>query len=246
MQATPSTSPCHRDQRLVEGVIANLPLFWGVSRASLCILARHCWALPAPRGTILAERNARLPGILALAYGAVKLVLRRRDGTERVLRLVAARQTFGESLALLGKASPYYAIALQDSKLVVIPTQAVLALLETEPRFARGLLTAIAERNVQLHFELEAATLLNGTQRLASYLNELAGDGASPRSTVRLPFSKTLVASRLGLKKETLSRLLRDLAERRVIEVARRDIAILEPAELSELARASLDPACSA
>lgn len=242
----PCSTSLERDQRLIEGVIANLPLFWGVPPPRLAGLARHCWVLASARGTTLAERGARLPGVLALAYGSVKLVLRRRDGAERVVRMVAARQTFGEALALLGRSSPYYAVALQDSKLVVIPTAAVLALVEADARFARGLLTAIAERNLQLHAELEAATLLTGTQRLASYLHDLAGNGGSPQRTVRLPFSKTLVASRLGLKKETLSRLLRDLTERKVIEVARSDIAILEPTQLGELARGSLDPALSA
>jgi len=238
----PKTSAAwQRDHRLVDGVIANLPLFWGVAAPILAAIARRCWVLPAPRGTTVAERGARLPGILALAYGSIKVALRRRDGGERLLRLISARQTFGESIALLGKASPYHAVALQDSKVVVIPTAAALALLESEPRFVRGLLTAIAERNVQLHAEIEAATLLNGTQRLAWYLNELAGNGGVPTRSVRLPVSKTLVASRLGLKKETLSRLLRDLVDRRLIDVARREIAILEPALLGELAEASPD-----
>jgi CRP-like cAMP-binding protein len=235
-----------RDQRLIEGVIANLPLFWGMAPPKLGAVACGCWVLPAPRGATLVERGSRLPGILALAYGSLKLVLRKRDGAERVLRLISARQTFGEPLALLGKSSPYYATALQDSKLVVIPTRAVQALLDSDPRFARGLVTALAERNVQLHAEIEAATQLNGTQRLASYLNELAGGAATPPTTVRLPFSKTLVASRLGLKKETLSRLLRELVEQRVIEMARRDIAILDPGRLAGLARANLDPVAGA
>lgn len=231
-----------RDQRLVEGVVANLPLFWGVPAAKLAALTKRCWALPAPRGSTLVERGTRLPGILALAYGSVKLVLRKRDRVERVLRIIAARQTFGEPLALLGRSSPYDAIAMQESKLVVIPTMSVVTLLDCDLQFARRLVNALAERNLQLHAELEAATLLNGTQRLASYLTELAGNGGSPQRTVRLPFSKTLVASRLGLKKETLSRLLRDLVEQRVIEMARRDIAILEPGRLGELAREESEP----
>lgn len=234
-----------RDQRLVDGVISNLPLFWGVPAAKLAAVARRCWVLPAARSATFVERGAQLPGILALAYGSVKLVLRKRDGAERVLRVITARQTFGEPLALLGRASPYYAMALQDSKLLVIPAEAVVNLLDTDLNFARRLVDTLAERNLQLHAEIEAATLLNGTQRLASYLHELAGNGGAPSATVRLPFSKTLVASRLGLKKETLSRLLRDLVERRVIEVARRDIAILEPAQLTALAGAGSGPARS-
>jgi hypothetical protein len=44
--------------------------------------------------------------------------------------------------------------------------------------------------------------------------------------------SKTVLAARLGMKKETLSRLLQRLARRGVIEVTRRDITILDRAGL--------------
>ena len=217
----------------MQGVIANLPLFWGVLPAHLTALARQCWALSAMRGEKVLVQGATLPGILALAYGTVKLVLRRRpDRAERVLRVVAALQTFGESSALLGRGSPYDAVALQECKLMVIPTASVFALLERDARFSRRLVIALAQRKAELYAEVESATLLSGTQRLAAYLKELAG----AERMVSLPFSKTLVASRLGIKKETLSRLLRDFVEQRVIDVSRRDIAILEPEKLEELA----------
>ena len=222
-----------RDERLVEGVIANLPLFAGVLPGNLAALARQCWLLPAARGVTVVAQGARLPGILALAYGSVKLVLRRPDRAERVFRVIAALQTFGESSALLGRGSPYNAVALQESKLVVVPTASLFALLERDARVARQLVLTLAERKAELYTELGAASLLSSTQRLAGFLKQLAGE----ERTISLPFSKTLVASRLGIKKETLSRLLRGLVEQRVIDVARRDIAILEPERLEQLAQ---------
>jgi DNA-binding IclR family transcriptional regulator len=51
--------------------------------------------------------------------------------------------------------------------------------------------------------------------------------------------SKTLLAARLGMKKETLSRLLSDLARQGLIEVSGRDIAIRDAARLRELAQTS-------
>jgi CRP/FNR family transcriptional regulator, dissimilatory nitrate respiration regulator len=226
-----------RDQRLVEGVVANLPLFWGVAPASAAAVASQCWAVSAQRGTTVMERGVRLPGIFALAYGSIKLVLRRRDKEERVLRLIAARQTFGESSALLNRPSPYDAVTLQESKLVVIPSASVFALIDRDARFARGLVTSQAEHKLQLYAEIEAATLRSGTQRLASYLHELAGNSAPSRScTVELPCSKTLVAARLGVTKETLSRLLRQFSIEGIIDVGRREIAILDRERLSAAA----------
>jgi CRP-like cAMP-binding protein len=51
--------------------------------------------------------------------------------------------------------------------------------------------------------------------------------------------SKTLLASRLGIKKETLSRLLREFAAEGLIRVAGRDIAIHDLPRLKALAAAA-------
>jgi CRP-like cAMP-binding protein len=87
-----------------------------------------------------------------------------------------------------------------------------------------------------------AGSLHSGGQRLASYLDALAepiqGNGGW---SVHLPVSKTVVAARLGMKKETLSRLLRRLAADGLIEVSRGEIAILDRAALTRLLPAHRD-----
>jgi CRP-like cAMP-binding protein len=77
-----------------------------------------------------------------------------------------------------------------------------------------------------------------GAQRLASYLHSLARTGAdaSASRTVRLPVSKSVVAARLGLKKETLSRLFKQFTADGLIVVSRRDIEILDAERLTEVA----------
>jgi CRP/FNR family transcriptional regulator, dissimilatory nitrate respiration regulator len=165
-----------------------------------------------------------------VAYGSVKLALRDGGGDSRVLRIVAARQTFGESAALLGRASPYDAVALSEVKLVVMPTSSLFTLIESEPRFAKALVSSLADRKLQLLAEIGSATLQRGAQRLGFYLHELANGS----NEVQLPFSKTLLAARLGMKKETLSRLLRQLATGGVITITRRSVVILDRERLRQ------------
>jgi CRP/FNR family transcriptional regulator, dissimilatory nitrate respiration regulator len=226
------------EQRLIQGLLPRVRIFWGVPASSLGSLMKQCWVLTAPRGTTLVERGARLPGVFALAYGSVKLGLGGEDDEARVVSLVSPGQTFGEAKALLGRVSRSEAVALADSKLVVVPSAAILALLDREPRFARALVFELAVRNIELLSEVESATQ-RGAQRLASYLAALAegADGNGGDCTVRLPVSKTLVAARLGLKKETLSRLLRSLAARGLIAVANREVRILDRPGLAAVTR---------
>ena len=227
------------EQRLIRSLVPRLRIFWGVPPASLGPLMKHCWVLSVARGTNFVRRGVRLPGVFALAYGSVKLSLRGDDAEERVVSLVSAGQTFGEAKALLGRAARSEVTALEDTKLVVIPSAAILSLMDREPRFARALVFVLAERTLDLLTEVESATQ-RGAQRLASYLGVLAesnGNGKGEDCTVHLPVSKTLVAARLGVKKETFSRLLRDLAGRGLITVQRRDVRILDRTALAALTR---------
>ena len=232
-----AVAPSGRESRFIEGVLANVELFRGLCPPQLRSLARQCWVVSAKRGAVVASRDVRLPGVFALAYGSVQLMLGGAGEQRRLIRLVSAGETFGKATALLGLPSSYDAVALADSKLIVIPSAAVMALMEREVPFARAMVTALARSNARLLGELEAATLQRSAQRLAGYLDSLA-DGATGDCTVRLPVSKTVVAARLGVKKETLSRLLRELADDGVIAVAQRNIAILDRPRLLQVARA--------
>lgn len=221
-----------RDRRLVEGVLANSEIFRGLAPAPLSALARQCATIQARASEVIAASGTAFPGAFAVAYGTVKLAFRANGGEERVFRLVQAGQTFGEPGALLGRPSLYEARALVESKLVVIPAAAMLAAIERDPRGARQLVLSLAERNVALLAEVEASSMLSSAQRLARYLSALAGAEAA----AQLPTSKTVIAARLGMKKETLSRLLRAFAERGVIGMTRRDITILDREGLADLA----------
>src|SRR4051812_2670804 len=125
------------DRLLIDGVIAHLPLFSGVTPAQARTVAASCWTMALPRGTAFVGAGAHMPGVVAVAYGSVKLALRNGGAEERVLRLVAARQTFGEASALLGRSSPYDAVSVAETKAVVIPSAPLLALLEREARFGK-------------------------------------------------------------------------------------------------------------
>jgi CRP-like cAMP-binding protein len=227
-----------RDRLLIEGVIAKLELFRDASPAQLAAVSSQCWTLLVRKFGAALERSARPLGVFAVAYGTVKLALRTPSGAQRMLRLVSAGQTFGEAAALLGQRNLYEAQAIAESKLVVIPTAALYALVDRDPRFARSLLLSLAERKRELLAEIESVTYRRGAERLAHYLDSLAARrDAKGACSVHLPTSKTLLAARLGMKKETLSRLLRALALGGLIVITGREIAILDQERLAAVGR---------
>src|SRR3954452_7274856 len=219
---------------------SSLAGLWGLSPAKAAALARQCTVRHAKRGERIARRGALLDGVHVVAAGTVKLALPASEGEQRVLRLVANGEPFGETTVLLGSPCLYDAYALTDVTVIVIPRTELLALFQRDRRFAGQLLLALAARSYALLRELEAATTQRGAQRLAGYLESLPGRAsANGVHTVELPVSKTIVAARLGMKKETLSRLLHQFTADGIIGVMRREIAILDRARLSAAARQS-------
>jgi CRP-like cAMP-binding protein len=216
---------------------SSLAGLWGLSPAKAAALARHCTVLHAQRGERIARRGEPLPGVHVVASGTVTLAVTAAEGEQRVLRLVASGEPFGEPTALLGSPCLYDAYAVTDVTLIIVPRAAMLGLFERDRRFARQLLLAIAARSYTVLREFEAATTQRGAQRLAGYLGSLPGrESVSGVHTVDLPVSKTIVAARLGMKKETLSRLLHQFTADGIIGVARREIAILDRARLASVA----------
>lgn len=224
-------------RRAAEEVV-SLAGLWGMSAAHAAALGKHARALHARRGEIIARRGAALPGVYVVDAGTVKLSLCVADDEERVLRVVSAVDSFGEPTALLGKPCQYDACALTEVKYAVIPSEAIFALIDGDKRFARRVVIALAERSFLILHEFAAATTQRGAQRLASYLESLARQQRS--ASVQLPVSKTVVAALLGMKKETLSRLLHQLAADGVISVARREISILDRERLVQIQRVAL------
>jgi CRP/FNR family transcriptional regulator, dissimilatory nitrate respiration regulator len=226
-----------RNPRLVEGVIANMPMFRDASPGERADVASQARVRTLRRGVPACRVGESMPGILVVAFGLLKLALPRADGEERVVRIVDAGESFGEAPALLNRPAPFDAAALADSMLVVIPRQPVLRLLEQHPAVAHSLVANLAESYLSLLQELQALAQRSGMQRLASYLVSLAAPCPSAGSLeVRLPASKTTVAARLSIQKETLSRMLRDLSERGCIRVDGRVITILDHALLAGIA----------
>ncbi|HUN67481.1 MAG TPA: Crp/Fnr family transcriptional regulator [Burkholderiales bacterium] len=223
--------------KLVEDVLGNLPMFRHVAPAHLHRLARHAQLRRVAKDTLLYRSGDPATGCYALVYGLVKLSLRAPDGAEKVLRLVGAGETFAESVMFHEQPQPVNALVLADSQLVFLPAQAIFDLLDHDRTFVRALLASLSQRIHTLIADIESYSLANGTQRIAAFLNSLADAPGPEQARVRLPANKTVIASRLGITKETFSRLLHELSSQGLIEVCQREVVLRDPQRLADLAR---------
>lgn len=229
--------------RLIEGALARLDLCEGVGPPTVRQLALQARMLRAARGQAVVRRGERPEGVFAVLRGSLKTRLRHADGDELILNLLGPGDTVALAASVLEHPAKFDLVALEESVLMVVGAPAFTAQMARDPRLARNAASHLASKAHLLVSQFET-TMLPTLQRLAAYLESIAEPTAAPQVwSARLPVSKTALAARLGMKKETLSRLLQRLARRGVIAVAQRDITIFDRARLAE---ASSGPASGA
>jgi len=221
---------------VAERIIAGMPMFRHVPRARVAALARHCAVLRLKRGDAACRRGETANGLYAVIQGQVKLVLRADHAAEKVLRVAGPGETFGEALVYRPRPNPIDAVALCDALVVAFPASAIHALVERDRGFARRLLASLSDRVHGLLASIEASALFSARQRIASYLIALA-ESSRDATRIRLPMTKTLIASQLGITKETLSRMLREFADAGLISMQQRVVVLRNPALLAKAAR---------
>jgi CRP-like cAMP-binding protein len=220
-------------------MLAGVPEFRQLTAVRLRELARRAHLQRFAKGAALYENGEPTDGCYVLGSGLVKLSLCGPEGAQKVLRLVSAGEIFGASAVFDPWCQPVTARALAESEAVFLPAQALSDLLGRDPVFARALLKVLSRQIHMLLADIGSYAFASGTQRIAAYLCTLAQMPAETPESVRLPANKTIIASRLGITKETLSRLLHVLTLQGLVEVCGREIRLRDPQHLAELARGS-------
>jgi CRP/FNR family transcriptional regulator, dissimilatory nitrate respiration regulator len=179
-------------------------------------------------GQLLFQRGEPAHRFFIVVEGQVKLCIQSRSGDEKIVEVLSPGQPFAEALMFAeSPAFPVACVAIEATTVVGIPNAEYLAILRGSPDACLRLLADLSQR---LHFhirEIEALALENCRNRLINHLIGFAGV-QSGAASVTLDETKRVLASRLAIKPETLSRTLRALAAEGLIRVDGRIIHIAD------------------
>ena len=163
-------------------------------------------------------------------------------GGSRVVELVQSEQmlSMGELFGATHYASTCNATA--HTLLVAIDMCKLREVVQQSPELSCRIITALARQ--QCVSESGVAGYhhgMTGAQRLLDYLLELAGNKTelAGETSVQLKASKKMIAARIGMTPESLSRNLRDLSDSGVIIVDGRNVHIQNAALLDTVSGAS-------
>jgi CRP-like cAMP-binding protein len=205
------------------------PLFQDLTAEGVARLATAGLETTLPPGSVLFQQGEAAAGLYLIVSGQVKLSLQTSGGDDKVIELLGAAASFGEVPVLLGERHMLTAETIEESTLIFLQKDAVLAELERNPGFCARMLRQVCRRLQNRTRDFENCMLLTGAQRVAAFLLGQIPDGANGRCVaVTLPAKKGIIASRLNLTHEHFSRILHDIQAAGLIEVRGREIRMID------------------
>jgi CRP/FNR family transcriptional regulator, dissimilatory nitrate respiration regulator len=166
--------------------------------------------------------------------GIVKLFRMAPSGEEKVIELIRHRQFFAEAVMFMGGQYPVHAEAVEASRLVALDSELFLGLVRGNGDLCLRLLSNMSRRMHGLINEIDHLTLHSGAQRVIRYLLDQLPQGVTASPSVRLLVPKHVIASRLGIQPETLSRVLAKLRSENLIDVHDDTIVLNDVAALEQ------------
>lgn len=220
----------------VRQILAHLPLFRELSPEQIEQIAAGTREKRAAKGEMLFQKGDKPHGFYVIVFGQVKLAFPSSNGNEKVVEIIGPKQSFGEAVMFMDRPYPVFAETLTDTLLFFIAENALLDLIQRDPSFARRMLAGLSLRLHSLLQDVESYSLRSSTQRVIGFLLQLCDEkeGGDGEITIALPTSKQVIASRLNLTPETLSRIFHDLAEAKLIAMQGKKITVHELRRLRE------------
>jgi len=227
----------HENRLDIPQILSRLPLFQELAPEQITALETACRERRLAKGEMLFQKGDPAKGFFVVVFGQIKLAFPSSQGNEKVVQILGPRQCFGEAVMFMDRPYPVFAEGLVDSLLLHIASSTVFELLERDPLFARRMLAGLSLRLHSLVHDVETYSLRSSAQRVVGYLLQHCPQQEGPCEgsfEISLPTSKQVIASRLNLTPETLSRIFHDLTSNGLIGVSGKQITINDVKRLRE------------
>lgn len=215
--------------------LKNLALFSGISESQVRDLLMPATVRIFSHNTMLFLHGDDAAQFYVIFDGWVKLFRETEDGHESVIHVIAPGESFAEAAIFDGSNFPVSAVTVGPARLLIVPAASFIRRIHDDADLAMNILASMARWNRRLVNKLEQLTVKSSAERVATFLLERcqAQDG---ECEIALPHDKSLIAARLGMQPETLSR---SLAKLRGIGVTSKSgvIAIPDVAKLRQFAK---------
>jgi CRP-like cAMP-binding protein len=197
-------------------------LFDGLEPDDLKRLAAIARETSLATGETLFDQGDESDGLYVIVSGIVRIYLTADDSREATINLLEDGETIGEIALLDGLPRSAGAAALTDTKLIFIPREPFMTLLDGSTALARQIILTLCERLRAANAQVDQAIFHDLRHRLLVLLRQLAiihGQVDKDVAVVDLDLTQGTLAQMLGASREAVNKQLRALAKEGRIEM---------------------------
>jgi len=186
-------------------IVRRINVFRGLNPQMIEQMVAPATTLSLREHGVVCRQDDPAAAFFIVVDGWIKLYRITMAGDEAVINVLARGDSFAESAAFTGQPYLHTAEAVSDARVIRVPVAHILKCIQSAPEFAQAMIAAMAQHMSHLVQQVEQLKAKLGVQRLAEFLLSLCPNDQET-CTVALPYDKTLIAARVGLKPESLSR----------------------------------------
>ncbi|WP_456380519.1 Crp/Fnr family transcriptional regulator [Thiolapillus sp.] len=197
-------------------------------------VVRRAKAVSLADGESLFQQGDTATRFYLVVKGHIKLFRLAPDGNEKIIELVDTGHTFAEALMFLEQPRfPVGAVALSDTELISIDAGDFSAILRDSVDLCMALLGDMSFRLRSLIREIDDLSLHSATCRVAAFILARAPEHLDD---FELDIPKHVIASRISVKPETFSRIIKSLKSKNILEIRGSKVHLLDRQALKDAA----------
>jgi len=180
-------------------------------------------------GELIFQQGETAQAFFVVVSGAVELYAIAEDGHKKTIEVLQRGQSFAEALTFMTPARyPVTAQALGMVELFRIPCSPYREQLANDISACLRLVARLCQHLHSRVIDLEYQTIHSARERLALFLISRLPHDEEVQPLLEMEVPRQVIASRIGVQPETLSRLLRQMINENLLAVSGRSIRVLD------------------
>lgn len=192
-------------------ILKQMRLFDHLPPEEIASVVNSMQVTTVSKGDILFRQRDEATHFYGVLSGWIQIYRDNANGERAVLSIFGRGETFAEAAMFVGGHYPATAECVEHARLCRFSRKAFLANIDADPKLCLAMLGSISQHLHHMVLQIEQLKTRSAEQRLAHFLLHLCPVGRGSCEIV-LPYDKALVAGRLGMKPESLSRNLARLS----------------------------------
>lgn len=210
-------------------ILKNVPLFASIADEQLQKISSLLMEKKYNKDAIIVMENDDGDSLYIIKEGSVKVTRYSDEGGEVILTILNDDDFFGEMSLIDGEVRSANVIALEKTIVYVLTRHDLMALIEKNPCIAIAMLEEMAARLRKSDKYIKGLSLSDAETRVGMTLFNLSEQMGSIKNgevTIdKMPYQQD-IANMSGTTRETVSRMLKLLEDKKIIEKVGRKVII--------------------